>query len=72
MGVKKYMNKLIESARGKVQEGVRKVSPFRKITDALNQGNQGRPSPTKEPPRSRPVPPNKRKRKKIKPKGAFR
>jgi len=68
MGIKKYMNGLIDKARGGVQETVGKIGPLKKLTDALETG--GSPSSPSPPKRSNPVPPEKRK--KIKPKGSFR
>ena len=64
MGMKKYMNRLIDKARGGVQEAVGNIGPMKKLTDALEPGG-GPPAP---PQKSMPVSPKKRK--KIKPKGA--
>ena len=66
MSMNKYMQKMIDKARGKVQKGIEKVSPFRKITDALDP-DRSVPAPTPE--RSNPVP--AKKRKKIKPNTVF-
>ena len=63
MGLKKYMNRLIDKARGGVQEAVGNIGPMKKLTNALDTGG-GPPAP---PQKSKPVPPKKRK--KIKPKG---
>jgi hypothetical protein len=65
MGMKRYMNRLIDKARGGVQEAVGKIGPLKKLTDALDTGG-GPPAP---PQKSMPVSPNKRK--KIKPKTSF-
>ena len=64
MGIKKYMNRLIDKARGGVQKTVENIGPIKKMADVLDTGG-GRPPVTPE--RSKPVPPKKRK--KIKPKG---
>ena len=66
MGVNKYMQGLLDKARGKVQEGIQKVSPYRKLNEALGPE---KPNPAPTPERSKPVPPKERK--KIKPKNLF-
>ena len=62
MSMNKYMNRLIDKARGGVQEAVGNIGPMKKLTNALD--GSGPPAP---PQKSKPVPPKKRK--KIKPKG---
>ena len=61
-----YMQRLIEKARGGVQDGIKNIKPLKKLTDALDTG--GGPSPPK---RSNPVPPEKRKKIKPKSKSSF-
>jgi len=62
-----YMQRLIEKARGGVQDLAKKATPIKEITGAIDGAERSTsPSPPK---RSRPVSPKKRK--KIKPKNSF-
>jgi len=66
MGVSKYMQRMIDKARGKVQKGIEKISPYRKFNEAMGSDKS---VPAQTPERSNPVP--AKKRKKIKPNTVF-